>query len=78
MSKNETQGVKVDRLIRAKEIVALTGLSAPTIWRRERAGDFPQRRQISPGAVGWLASEVQAWMDARQCPGKTPVSPRRP
>ena len=67
MSANTTKGSELDRFIRPREIVALTGLSPATIWRRERAGDFPQRRQISPGAVGWLASEIQAWMEARQC-----------
>jgi len=67
MSTNDTRENGLDRFIRLREIVAVTGLSPATIWRRERAGDFPRRRQISPGAVGWLASEVQVWMEARQC-----------
>ena len=67
MSRRETQAIELDRVIRSREIVAITGLSATTIWRREKAGDFPRRRQISPGAVGWLASEVQAWLEGRRC-----------
>jgi prophage regulatory protein len=43
-----------------------TGLSETTIWRLERAGDFPARRQLSNNAVGWLRSEVEAWMVSRE------------
>lgn len=41
-------------------------LSDVTIWRLEKAGKFPKRRQISPGRVGWLASEVDAWIESTQ------------
>jgi len=67
----------LDRFLRLREVVAVTGLSPATIWRRERAGDFPRRRQISPGAVGWLASEVRAWMEGRQYTQGTPPPPER-
>jgi prophage regulatory protein len=67
MNMKTTRAVELDRVIRLKEVVAVTGLSATTIWRREQAGDFPRRRKISPGAVGWLASEVQAWLNGREC-----------
>ena len=52
-----------DRIIRSKETKSITGLSNTTIWRMEKAGNFPKRRQVSPGAVGWLLSEVLSWMD---------------
>ena len=54
-----------DRFIREPECRRLTGLSRTTRWRLERAGQFCPRRQISPNAVGWLASEVQRWIDDR-------------
>jgi len=52
-----------DRFLRERELRAMTGLSRTTRWRLERAGQFPRKRRISPGAVGWLESEVLAWMD---------------
>ena len=52
-----------DRFLREREIRSMTGLSRTTRWRLERVGQFPRRRQISPGAVGWLESEVLAWMN---------------
>lgn len=55
-----------DRIVREPECAELTGLSRVTRWRMERAGQFPQRRQISPNSVGWLHSEVMAWLESRQ------------
>lgn len=39
-----------------------TGLGYTTIFKLERAGKFPARRQLSPGRVGWLRAEVDAWL----------------
>ncbi|MCW5699260.1 MAG: AlpA family phage regulatory protein [Rhodospirillales bacterium] len=30
-----------------------------------KAGQFPQKVQISAGRVGWLESEIEAWLRAR-------------
>jgi prophage regulatory protein len=49
-------------IIREAECRRLSGLSRSTRWRLERAGKFPRRRQISDNAVGWLASELLAWL----------------
>lgn len=43
----------------------VSGLSRTTAWRLERSGDFPRRRKISANAVGWLRSEVEAWVLSR-------------
>jgi len=53
------------RMLKKKEVIDLTGLSDPTIWRRERAGDFPQRIQLSPNRVGWFEDEIEAWQESR-------------
>ncbi len=61
--------VPPDRFIREPECRRLTGLSRTTRWRLERVGQFPRRRNISPNAVGWLASEIQSWIYARAAAG---------
>lgn len=43
-----------------------TQVSRSTAWRLERDGQFPPRRQLSPNAVGWLRSDVEAWVNSRQ------------
>lgn len=54
-----------DRMLTTTEVQELTGLGRTTIWRLERDGDFPRRRQITPNRVGWLASEVDDWLQTR-------------
>lgn len=54
-----------NRFLREKEVRARTGLSRTTRWRLEQAGDFPIRRRLSTNAIGWLESEIEAWMQAR-------------
>jgi prophage regulatory protein len=54
-----------ERLLRTGEVLDRTGLGRTTIWRKERAGEFPPRRKIGNGIVGWLESEVDAWIQER-------------
>jgi len=55
-----------EQIIRPRNIPTITGLSRTTIWRLERAGDFPKRIKLSAGACGWRLSEVMAWLEKRQ------------
>jgi prophage regulatory protein len=73
------------RILRWREVAQRTGLSRPTIWRLVRAGTFPRPVQLSsPAAVGWIASEVDAWIATRiaqrdlQVPRLTPERRGRP
>ncbi len=50
---------------RKKVVVALTGLSATTLWRLTRRGEFPKPIRLSAGAVGWLDTEIMAWLAER-------------
>jgi len=52
----------VERIINAKEVQRLTGLSRTSIWRQENAGKFPARVPLSTSRVGWRLSEVQLWI----------------
>lgn len=54
-----------DRFVREPECYERTQLSRTTRWRLERQGKFPKRRRISENAIGWLDSELTAWMEER-------------
>lgn len=56
---------KSDQILRQPSVTAITGLSRSTLWRLERAGQFPARRRLGPQAVGWVQSEVEAWIASR-------------
>ena len=53
-----------DRLLRRAEVQARTGLSTTTIYRLMRADKFPLPLKISPKAVRWWASEIEAWQES--------------
>ncbi|MDO6416091.1 AlpA family phage regulatory protein [Sphingomonas sp. BIUV-7] len=50
-----------DRIIRLKTVIAETGLSRSTIYRRMEKGTFPQKLKIADRCVGWRASAVTRW-----------------
>lgn len=45
--------------IRRAQLKTITGLSPSTVDRLEAEGQFPKRRRIGPGCVGWLFAEVR-------------------
>ncbi len=51
-----------ERIIRKPELIAKIGLSDPSIYRRERRGEFPKRIPLGGNSVGWLESEVNEWL----------------
>jgi prophage regulatory protein len=55
----------VGHVLRLQAVVRTTGLGRSTIYRMEAAGQFPQRIKLGLRAVGWIESEVQAWLAAR-------------
>ena len=54
-----------NEFLRWARVRQLTGLSRSTVWRLEKAGQFPLRRQLSANSVGWSWVELQAWMQSR-------------
>ena len=52
------------KILNVKQTSKTTGLSPVTIWRKEKAGEFPIRRQLGSRRVGWLTREVDEWIEA--------------
>jgi prophage regulatory protein len=58
----------VDRLVSKKELRTLVLYSDAHIARLESAGRFPKRVRLGNGPrcrVGWLLSEVMAWLQQK-------------
>jgi prophage regulatory protein len=51
-----------DRIIRLKTVLARTGLSRSTIYRKIAEGTFPAQLQISANGAGWHESEINRWI----------------
>jgi len=54
------------RVLSQQAVLARVPVSRTTLWRMERAGDFPTRIQISANRIGWLEADVDAWLDERK------------
>ena len=49
-------------LISRNEVLKRTSLSQATLWRKERAGEFPKAVKISTSRVAYDADAVEAWI----------------
>jgi len=52
-------------VFRLPDVLGMIGLSRASVYRMVQAGTFPQPVRLSPGAVGWMRSEVESWLDGR-------------
>ena len=50
------------RVLRLPRVQARTGLSRSSIYMRAANGTFPQPVRLGARAVGWIESEVDAWI----------------
>jgi predicted DNA-binding transcriptional regulator AlpA len=49
------------RLLDKSDILAITGVTFPTVWSWMRAGQFPRSRVVG-GKSMWLSTEVEDWL----------------
>jgi len=55
------------RILRLKNVIAVTGLARSTIYKYVDAGTFPKPIPLGGRSVGWVDSEVHDWiLDAVQ------------
>lgn len=53
------------QIIRADDVMEMTGLPKTSIKRGMKEGTFPKSIKLGERASGWVLSEIQAWIDAR-------------
>ncbi|EKO3474538.1 AlpA family transcriptional regulator [Vibrio fluvialis] len=53
------------RILRLKDVMAMTGLSRATIYVYMAKQNFPQKIHLGSSSIGWLESEVQEWIAVR-------------
>lgn len=52
----------LDKIIRLQTVLARTGLSRSTLYRKIAEGTFPAQLKISIHGAGWHESAVQRWI----------------
>lgn len=61
-------------ILRLPEVLHTVGLSRPSLYRLMKAESFPLQVQLSPGAVGWLSTEIEAWVADRAAARSTSLA----
>lgn len=56
-----------DRIIRLKTVLARTGLSRSTMYRKIAEGTFPAQIKISVNGAGWRESDINLWVADPVC-----------
>ncbi len=56
---------KQETLIRLPEVVRLTGLSKPSIYRLVKENQFPKQVKLSSRAVAWRMTDISTWIESR-------------
>ena len=50
-------------MLRRRDVQTRTGLSRSTIYRRVAEGTFPKPVNLGGRTVGWIAAEIQDWLE---------------
>ena len=53
------------KIWRLPEVMAHSGLKRSTIYRKMSVDEFPQSINLGVRSVGWLAVEVDQWIQSR-------------
>jgi len=53
------------KIFRKPVVLQRVPVSGTTIWRMVRDGEFPAPLRLSKNTVGWLESDIEAWIEQR-------------
>lgn len=55
----------MNKILRIWDVMELTGLSRSSLYQMIQIGDFPRPIELGKRCVGWVASEVEDWIQER-------------
>ena len=54
-----------DKILRLPAVKERTGLSRSSVYQKIGSGEFPKAIPLGARAVGWLESEIDAWIETK-------------
>lgn len=54
------------KIIRPKTVANKLGISIPTLYRRMKEPDFPDKIRLSKQATGFVESEIEDWANSNR------------
>jgi prophage regulatory protein len=68
----------IGKVLRMDDVLERTGLSRSMIYKLQQQGDFPQSVSLGNRAVGWLESDILAWLTSKNIGRLRTKSPSLP
>ncbi len=54
-----------EKIIRISKVMDITGMKRSTIYHHIQKGTFPKPIRLAARSSGWIASEVNAWIEGK-------------
>jgi predicted DNA-binding transcriptional regulator AlpA len=51
---------------RKRNVRGIIPFSPATLWRKVKAGEFPEPVKLSVGVTAWRVEDIRAWMDSKR------------
>jgi predicted DNA-binding transcriptional regulator AlpA len=61
-TQQSTESRSPTRLLKKSEVLAIAGVTYPSVWTWMRAGTFPRSRIVG-GRSMWRSDEIEAWLN---------------
>ena len=61
----------MSKFLRVPEVLVRVGVSRSTLYEWMRTGDFPASIPLGERAVGWLESDITAWIERKAADAET-------
>ena len=61
------------QILRLKQVAEITGLKRSSVYDRIADGLFPIQFPLGGRAVGWLASEVESWINSQVAASRSQI-----
>lgn len=55
------------RVLKLKDVLHKTSLGKTTLYALVKNSEFPKQIELGLRSVGWLESEVEAWIQSKVC-----------
>lgn len=62
---SENSSSKPAKVLSNSDVCRKVNLSSSSLWRYVKSGLFPASIELGPNRVGWIESEVDAWIEAK-------------
>ncbi len=57
--------METNEMWRLPQVMKVTGLSKPSVYRFVKKGNFPKQYRLGERAVAWRSDEIKKWIETR-------------